>query len=49
MKRVLKFVFAALGYRVQATGRVPRQLLDPVPLRTIEFDDIVCRHMFEFG
>lgn len=49
MKRLLKSVLAKLGYQVRGTRYCPRQLLDPAFLRTIEFDDVVCRRMFEFG
>jgi FkbM family methyltransferase len=49
LKRLLKTVLAKLGYRVQGTRYVPRQLLDPGSLRYLEFDDVVCRRMFEFG
>jgi FkbM family methyltransferase len=38
-----------LGYDVQGVRYTPRQLLDPSSLRVVEFDDIVCRHMFEHG
>lgn len=49
MKRLLKNLFARLGYHIQGTRYHPRQLLDPGHLRTIEFDDVVCRRMFECG
>jgi FkbM family methyltransferase len=49
MKQLLKSLLAKLGYRVQGTRYYPRQLLDPSALRSIEFDDVVCRRMFEFG
>jgi FkbM family methyltransferase len=49
MKQLLKALFAKLGYRVQGTRYYPRQLLDPAALRSLEFDDVVCRQMFEFG
>jgi FkbM family methyltransferase len=49
MKRLLKRVAAQLGYRIQGTRLVPRQLLDPGNLRTLEFDDVICRRMFEVG
>jgi hypothetical protein len=47
MKHVLKSALAALGYRVQGTRHCPRQILEPGCLRVIEFDDLVCRRMFE--
>lgn len=49
MKLLLKSLLAKLGYRVQGTRRYPRQLLEPAMLRNIEFDDVVCRRMFEVG
>ena len=49
MKRLLKSTLAALGYRVQGTRYCPSQLLEPDCLRVIEFDDLVCRRMFESG
>ena len=49
MKSLLKNSFAKLGYRLQGTKYCPRQLLEPANLRVIEFDDVVCRQMFELG
>jgi FkbM family methyltransferase len=49
MKQLLKNALSRLGYRIQRTRYVPRQLLDPSCLRAIQFDDIVCRLMFEVG
>ena len=49
MKALLNTVLAKLGYGVQGTRYWPRQLLEPACLRAIEFDDVVCRRMFEFG
>lgn len=49
MKQLIKRTLEKLGYRVQGTRLVPRQLLDPNCLRMISFDDVVCRHMFEVG
>src|SRR5450759_1002210 len=49
MKKLVKTALAAMGYRVQGTRYCPRQLLDPVCLRPIEVDDVVCRRMFESG
>jgi FkbM family methyltransferase len=37
------------GYDVQGVRYTPRQLLDPAVQRTVEFDDVICRHMFEHG
>ena len=49
MKHLLKTALAALGYRVQGTRYCPRQLLEPSCLRVLEFDDLICRRMFESG
>jgi FkbM family methyltransferase len=49
MKSLLKQLLAELGYRVQATHQVPRQLLDVKNLRVLELDDVICRRMFEVG
>lgn len=49
MKHLLKTALGRLGYRVQGTQHCPRQLLEPVNIRAIEFDDVVCRRMYEFG
>src|SRR6266404_3657646 len=49
MKRLIKAALAALDYRIQGTRFVPRQLLEPASLRALEFDDILCRRLFEFG
>jgi FkbM family methyltransferase len=49
MKELLRSALAGLGYRVQGTRYIPRQLLQSGLLRTIEFDDVVCRRMFESG
>jgi FkbM family methyltransferase len=49
VKRLLKIGLARLGYRVQGTRYCPRQLLETGTLRAIEFDDVVCRRMFESG
>lgn len=49
MKRLFKAIFAKLGYRIQGIRYCPRHLLDPRYVRTIEFNDVICRRMFEFG
>ena len=45
MKRGL----AAIGYRVQGTKYIPRQLLERANLRELTLADIVRRRMFDFG
>jgi FkbM family methyltransferase len=47
MKRSLRKLFATLGYRVQGTRYIPRQLLEPTFLRNLEFADVICRRMLE--
>jgi FkbM family methyltransferase len=37
------------GYNVEGVRYTPRHLLDPDLVRPLEFDDVVCRHMFEHG
>jgi FkbM family methyltransferase len=48
VRRQIKRGLAALGYQVRGTRYCPRQLLEPALLRRLEFDDVVCRRMFEF-
>jgi FkbM family methyltransferase len=38
-----------LGYDVQGIRYTPRHLLDPTLMRAVEFDDVICRRMFEQG
>jgi FkbM family methyltransferase len=49
MKNALKAVAAALGYHIQGTRFTPRHLLDPKHIRPIQFDDVICRRMFDVG
>ena len=49
LRQKIKSALAALGYQVQGTRYCPRQLLDPRLLRRLEFDDVVCRRIFEAG
>jgi FkbM family methyltransferase len=49
LRHLVKKRLAALGYQVRGTRYCARQLLDPECLRTLEFDDVVCRRMFEGG
>jgi FkbM family methyltransferase len=49
VKHLVKSGLAALGYQVLGTRYCPRQLLERRFLRPLEFDDVVCRHMFDFG
>ena len=49
MKAIVKSTLGRLGYQLKSTRFVPRQLLDPAKLRSIQFDDVVCRHMINVG
>jgi FkbM family methyltransferase len=49
MKASIKRTLAALGYRIQGTRCIPRQLLEAGNLRVLEFADVIYRRMFEFG
>lgn len=49
LRQQIKSGLAALGYQVQGTKYCPRQLLEPGLLRRLEFDDVICRRMFEVG
>jgi FkbM family methyltransferase len=42
-------MLARVGYRMEGIRYTPRHLLEPGRLRILEFDDVICRHMFEFG
>src|SRR5206468_9762170 len=43
----VKSRLASLGYHIEGTRYCPRQLLEPALLRRLEFDDVVCRRIFE--
>lgn len=49
MKKLVKNVLGALGYNIQGIRYCPRQLLSAENLRVLEFDDIICRRMFDIG
>jgi len=49
VKRQIRKILARIGYRVEGVGYTPRHLLEPDLMRALEFDDVICRHMFEFG
>ena len=49
IKVLVKRALASLGYTVNGIRQQPRHLLDSANLRTLEFDDVVCRRMFEVG
>lgn len=49
MKTQIRKLAEALGYEVRGLRMVPRQLRRPELARSLEFDDIVCRRIFEKG
>jgi FkbM family methyltransferase len=49
MKNQIKRLFNALGYDIRGIRMTPRLLLQPHLLRPLEFDDAVCRLMYETG
>lgn len=49
LKRAIRRLTAKLGYRIEGIRYTPRQLLDASFLRPLEFDDVICRRMFEAG
>ena len=49
MKTLVRAALRRLGYNVEGIRYTPRQLLEPGRLRALEFDDVVCRHMYERG
>lgn len=49
MKRFIQNVLARLGYRVEGIRHTPHHLLSRDRVRVLEFDDLICRHMFEVG
>jgi FkbM family methyltransferase len=49
LKRAIEAILDRLGYRVEGIRYTPRHLLQPEYLRSLQFDDAVCRYMFENG
>jgi FkbM family methyltransferase len=49
MKARLQNALHRLGYHLEGVRFTPRQLLRRELLRPLEFDDVVCRYMFEHG
>lgn len=49
MKQLIRRLFGWLGYRIEGVRYTPRQFFDPGALRGLEFDDLICRHMYENG
>ena len=49
IKSALKRVIKRLGYDVRCITNVPKQMLEEVNVRYVEFDDVVCRRIVEVG
>lgn len=49
MKAAIRAMLTQLGYHVEGIRYTPRQLLEGDRLRPLQFDDVICRHMFEHG
>jgi FkbM family methyltransferase len=49
MKQAVRALINRAGYRIEGIRYTPRQLLEPLRMRTLCFDDVICRHMFEHG
>lgn len=49
MKQAIRGLLARLGYRIEGIRFTPRHLFDAQAVRHLEFDDVVCRHVFEHG
>lgn len=46
-KGIVREAFRRIGYRVEGTRYTPRHLFEPDLVRLLEFDDVVCRRLFE--
>jgi FkbM family methyltransferase len=49
MKALIRKALRHAGYNVEGVRYTPRQLLEPNLLRSLQFDDVVCRRMHEQG
>jgi FkbM family methyltransferase len=49
MKKLIQNALKRMGYHVQGIRYLPHQLLQNEVTRKLEFDDAVCRYMFESG
>jgi FkbM family methyltransferase len=49
VKQALKQLLGRVGYRIEGTRYTPRHLYRPEYLRSLQFDDVICRYMFEHG
>lgn len=46
-KSIVRHAASSLGYRIQCTRFSPKQVFDDDLVRVVEFDDVVCRFMFD--
>jgi hypothetical protein len=49
VKHAVKQLLGRIGYHVEGTRYTPRHLYRPECIRTLQFHDVICRHMFEHG
>lgn len=49
MKKTIKSLLRRAGYYVEDTRYTPRHLYQPECVRALQFDDVVCRYMFDHG
>lgn len=49
MKQLVRSVLGRLGYRIQGTRYIPKQLLEPSCLRVLDLADIISRRMVDRG
>lgn len=49
VKNAIRGILQRFGYRIEGMRHTPRQLLNSDLMRSLEFDDIVCRHILEHG
>jgi FkbM family methyltransferase len=49
MRRKLRQLFLRWGYRIDCVRFVPRQMLDPASMISLDFHHAVCRRMVEVG
>ena len=49
MKKLIRYMLGRSGYRIEGTRYTPRHLLIQDSVRSLELDDVICRHMIEHG
>jgi FkbM family methyltransferase len=49
VKQALKQLLGRFNYRIEGTRYKPRHLFRTECIRTLQFDDVICRYMFEHG